>query len=269
MAGVGITVVALDSLRGKLPSFDDVVHAAGEVRLPWLLAAGAAVLVSVNLFARLQERLLKAYGVAVPHCRMVALTYSRSAITFTLPGGSVLSTAYAYREYRRYGADQRTAATVLLLAGVVSAAALAALAASGMAFGAFLGERPVAPSTSTVSPGHSPAVVSSGIQAGCPEMPATNTVAGSTPFGRSRTSAGSTSVVSENEPDVRWLYTARPSSTATASFPSTFGIGSAVPSCPSAIATSTGFTPAASTGHATSPSCALGSPCSSTAGVVP
>jgi uncharacterized membrane protein YbhN (UPF0104 family) len=74
---------------------------------------------------------------------MVALTYSRSAITFTLPGGSVLSTAYAYREYRRYGANQRTAATVVLLAGVVSAVALAALAASGMAIGEFLGERPV------------------------------------------------------------------------------------------------------------------------------
>lgn len=143
IAGVGVIVVALDSLRGKLPSFDDVAQAAGEVRPLWLMASAAAVLVSVNLFARLQERLLKAYGVAVPHCRMVALTYSRSAITFTLPGGSVLSTAYAYREYRRYGADQRTAATVVLLAGVVSAVALAALAASGMAFGELLDERPV------------------------------------------------------------------------------------------------------------------------------
>jgi uncharacterized membrane protein YbhN (UPF0104 family) len=143
MAGAGVTVVALDSLRGKLPSFDDVAQAAGQVRLPWLMAAAAAVLVSINLFARLQERLLKAYGVAVPHRRMVALAYSRSAISFTLPGGSVLSTAYAYREYRRHGADQRTAATVVLLAGVVSAVALAALAASGMAFGEFLDERPV------------------------------------------------------------------------------------------------------------------------------
>jgi uncharacterized membrane protein YbhN (UPF0104 family) len=143
VAGAGVTVVALNSLSGKLPSFDEVAHAAGEAELPWLLAAAAAVLVSINLFARLQERLLKAYGVAIPHCRMVALTYSRSAITFTLPGGSVLSTAYAYREYRRYGADQRTAATVVLLAGVVSAAALAALAASGMALGEFVGERPV------------------------------------------------------------------------------------------------------------------------------
>ena len=144
VAGAGFTFVALRQLSGKLPSLDEVAHAAGEARVPWLLAAAAAVLVSINLFARLQERLLRAYGVAVPHCRMVALTYSRSAITFTLPGGSVLSTAYAYREYRRYGADQRTAATVVLLAGVVSAAALATLAAGGMALGEFLGERPVA-----------------------------------------------------------------------------------------------------------------------------
>jgi len=142
-AGVGVTIVALNSLGGKLPSLDAVVDAAREAELPWLGAAAVAVLVSISLFARLQERLLKAYGVTVPHCRMVGLTYSRSAITFTLPGGSVLSTAYAYREYRRYGADQRTAATVVLLAGVVSAAALAALAAGGMALGEFLGERPL------------------------------------------------------------------------------------------------------------------------------
>jgi uncharacterized membrane protein YbhN (UPF0104 family) len=142
-AAAGVIMVALNSLSGKLPSFDAIVQAAGEAKLPWLGAAAAAILVSINLFARLQERLLKAHGVAVPHCRMVALTYSRSAITATLPGGSVLSTAYAYREYRRYGADQRTAATVVLLAGVVSAVALAALAASGMALGELVGDRPV------------------------------------------------------------------------------------------------------------------------------
>lgn len=142
-AGAGALVAALHTLQGKLPSTDALAQAATAVRLPWLIAAAAAIFFSINLFARLQERLLKAHGVQVPHCRMVALTYSRTAITFTLPGGSVLSTAYAYREYRRHGADQRKAGTVLLLAGAVSAAALAALAAVGMVLGEVLGQRPV------------------------------------------------------------------------------------------------------------------------------
>ncbi len=83
------------------------------------------------MFARQQRRLLTAFGVAMTRHRALALAYSRSAIAISLPAGSAISAAYAFKQFRTGGASRRTAATVMVLSGLLSIAALALLYATG------------------------------------------------------------------------------------------------------------------------------------------
>src|SRR2546422_7354096 len=87
-------------LRDRLPSLGDVSAALRVADPVWLLAAVAAEAISISQFARLQRRVLIAYGVTIPQRRSLALAYSRSAIAITVPAGSAGSPAYAVRQFR-------------------------------------------------------------------------------------------------------------------------------------------------------------------------
>jgi len=124
-------VVAAFTLRGKLPSVTAITDAILDADTNWLAVAAAAEFVSMAMFARQQRRLLTAFGVHMPRHRALALAYSRSAIAISLPAGSAISSAYAFRQFRGGGASRRTAATVMVLSGLLSFAALALLYATG------------------------------------------------------------------------------------------------------------------------------------------
>jgi uncharacterized membrane protein YbhN (UPF0104 family) len=128
---LALLVVAGFSLRGTLPSVTTVTDAILDADTNWLAVAAAAELVSMAMFARQQRRLLTAFGVHMPRHRALALAYSRSAIAISLPAGSAISSAYAFRQFRGDGASRRTAATVMVLSGLLSFAALALLYATG------------------------------------------------------------------------------------------------------------------------------------------
>jgi putative heme transporter len=128
----GLLVVAAILLWDKLPSataVGDVLHTAEPV---WLATAAFAEVVSMAMFARQQRRLLTAFGVTMPLHRALALAYSRSAIAISLPAGSAISAAYAFRQFRTDGASKRAAATVMVLSGLLSVAALALLYGTGV-----------------------------------------------------------------------------------------------------------------------------------------
>lgn len=126
-----ILIVALLSLRGKLPSVTAVTDAIAGADTGWLAVAAAAEFVSLGMFARQQRRLLTAFGVRMPRHRALALAYSRSAMAISLPAGSAISAAYAFRQFRTGGASRRTAGTVMVLSGLLSIAALFLLYATG------------------------------------------------------------------------------------------------------------------------------------------
>ena len=130
-AVVLVLMVAAFSLRGKLPSISEVGDALGDADTTWLAVAVVAEFVSMAMFARQQRRLLFAFGVRMPRHRALALSYSRSAIAISLPAGSAISAAYAFRQFRSDGASKRTAATVMVLSGLLSFAALGLLYATG------------------------------------------------------------------------------------------------------------------------------------------
>ena len=126
-----LLIVAVISLRGKLPSLTSVTDAITEADTSWLAVAVVAEFVSMGMFARQQRRLLSAFGVHMTRHRALALSYSRSAIAISLPAGSAISAAYAFRQFRTGGASRTTAATVMVLSGLLSFAALFVLYATG------------------------------------------------------------------------------------------------------------------------------------------
>jgi putative heme transporter len=71
--------VAAVSLRGALPEPTAVWHLLNTADGPWLaLAAAAAQVGSMVMFALQQRRLLRAFEVSMPISRAIALTYART-----------------------------------------------------------------------------------------------------------------------------------------------------------------------------------------------
>ncbi len=127
---VAVLAIVVLPLRDRLPSPSAVGAALREADPRWLAVAAAAEFVSMGMFARQQRRLLTAFGVTLRRRRVLALTYSRSAISISLPAGSAVSAAYAFQQFRAGGADRKAAAAVMVLSGVLSALALAAATAN-------------------------------------------------------------------------------------------------------------------------------------------
>jgi uncharacterized protein (TIRG00374 family) len=98
-------------------------------------------MVSMAMFARQQQRLLKGVGLDVPINDVLAMTYSRSAISISMPAGTALSAGFAYQSFRRWGASREAATTVMVLSGVLSFSALALLYLTGFLF--TLGQAPL------------------------------------------------------------------------------------------------------------------------------
>lgn len=134
---------AVYHLRDRLPQPNEIIAVLRAADAPWLIAASLAILTSLDMFARHQRALLAGVGVNLPHRRALALAYSRAAMAYSLPAGSVVSATYAYRQFHAHGADRRAAAIVLMLSGTLLATALVMIYAAGAIVAALL-ELPLA-----------------------------------------------------------------------------------------------------------------------------
>src|ERR1044072_7340779 len=95
-----VGIAAIFTVSGKLPSMDSVVGRLQAADTAGLVAAAPAELLSMAMFARQQRRLLHAFGVHMSRHRSLALAYSRSALAISMPAGSAVSAAYAFRWFR-------------------------------------------------------------------------------------------------------------------------------------------------------------------------
>jgi uncharacterized protein (TIRG00374 family) len=118
---VGAEVVVL---RHYLARAVAVIAAA---RPGWMLLAVAGSLISMGCFARMQRRMLRAAGTAVPIGRVVGLVYAANAVNVTLPGGSALSAGYLIKKFTAWGANAPAAGFTVLASGVLSSATFAGL----------------------------------------------------------------------------------------------------------------------------------------------
>lgn len=108
--GLAVGAVILLLLAGKRGDLAAAVRQAGHVNTVWLAAAVAAEAMSLCTFAHLQHRVLGLGGAVIPTRALMILSLANDAIANTVPGEPVVSSAYRYRYYRRYGVSGATAA---------------------------------------------------------------------------------------------------------------------------------------------------------------
>lgn len=132
--GLGLAAVALSALNGRRGELVGASAALAHLRVGWLLAAIAAELASFASFGALQRKLLACGGVDVGLPFAAGLSMASGAIASSLPGGPAFSSVYAYRQYRRKGADEAVAGWVLLATLVCAALGLAIVATGGVLF---------------------------------------------------------------------------------------------------------------------------------------
>jgi putative heme transporter len=113
---LGIVAYAVYSQHSQLVS---AFHELAHIRWKWLALAGLAELASLAYLSRMQRRLLRAGGTRISRGTSLALVFAQSAMSMSFP------------QYRARGADQALSAWVLVVSGIASNAALAALAFAG------------------------------------------------------------------------------------------------------------------------------------------
>lgn len=141
---VGAAVVVAVWRRHELAQAFGLIS---RVRVPQLAVAVGCEALSVVCFAAVPRRLLLAGGVRWSLRRMTAIAVAANAVAGALPGGAAFASAWVYRQLNRRGVEPVLAATVLMVAGALSALGLAILTVLGMftvgATGAAAAVRPV------------------------------------------------------------------------------------------------------------------------------
>jgi uncharacterized protein (TIRG00374 family) len=105
-----------------------VIHARWEL----LVVALGLEATSMVVFARIQQRLLRAGNVKVGLGPMTAITLAGNALALTLPGGVAWGASWVFRRLRRHGADGLLAGWVVLVAGALGSFALFLVVAAGI-----------------------------------------------------------------------------------------------------------------------------------------
>ncbi|MFJ3809537.1 YbhN family protein [Streptomyces sp. NPDC090073] len=106
---------------------DELFHA----QPAWFLLAVAAEMVSMGAFARLQRLALRTGGLRVRLRAAASAVFAGSALSATLPGGSLVSISYRTRRMRTWGASAPLIGFTHAVTGVLSTVALVMLAGIG------------------------------------------------------------------------------------------------------------------------------------------
>ena len=131
--GLGVLALALwvlSSHRDELSGFSQVF---GSLKWWWIPPALFLELASFVCFAGLQYEFLRSGGLAAPEVALVKMTFASQAITNSLPGGNAFSAVYAFRWFRRFGANDTLAAWSLVGTLVASSVSLSLVATAGLA----------------------------------------------------------------------------------------------------------------------------------------
>ena len=114
-----------DELAGALTLFEHLHY-------QWVLLAVVAELASIAAYAALTRQLLRAGGVDISLGQLSGITLAANAIQNSLPAGPAWSTVYAYRQFRRRGADPVLVGWTLGITVLIAVATLGAIALVGL-----------------------------------------------------------------------------------------------------------------------------------------
>lgn len=133
--GLALGAAALWAVSGQRGELAGATSELSRLKTGWVLVAAVSEVASFVAFSRMQGRLLRAGGVRVGPGRLLGLTAAASAIASSIPAGPAVASVYAYRQYRRAGADESIAGWALLATLLSSALGLALVAGAGVLLG--------------------------------------------------------------------------------------------------------------------------------------
>lgn len=134
--GLALGALALWAVAGQRGELSDAATELGHLNVSWLVLAIFAEAMSVVAFAQMQATPLRSGDVRIPQRRLVAMTAAAGAIASSIPAGPAVSSMFAFRQYRRHGADEALAAWTLIVTLVSSALGLSLLTAVGLGLAA-------------------------------------------------------------------------------------------------------------------------------------
>ena len=132
LIGLVVAVVALWAVGGRRGELEGALSYLSHLRWEWLVAAVIAEILAIVAFGALQRSLLDAGGTPMGLGLATAIAFGGNAIQNSLPAGPLWSNVWAFRQFRRRGADEVLAVWTLFATSVLSAASLAAVAALGV-----------------------------------------------------------------------------------------------------------------------------------------
>jgi uncharacterized membrane protein YbhN (UPF0104 family) len=129
---VAVLALAVVASAGRSRDLGAAGHSLLHVRWGFLIVALALEAASIVVFARIQQRLLRAGNVEVGLGPMTAISLAANALALTLPGGVAWGATWVFRRLRRHGADRVLAGWVVLVAGALGSFALFLVVAAGI-----------------------------------------------------------------------------------------------------------------------------------------
>ena len=129
LAGVGlatwVVVGKRDELLGAAAALEDLNFA-------WLGVALGLEAAAIIAYALMERRLLRAGGTRVGTAALTAVTFAGNSLQLSMPGGAAWAYVYAFRQFRRLGADETLSTWALIFATVLSNSAVGLIGAVGL-----------------------------------------------------------------------------------------------------------------------------------------
>ncbi|MGH9068507.1 MAG: lysylphosphatidylglycerol synthase transmembrane domain-containing protein [Acidimicrobiales bacterium] len=133
LVGLGLAAVALIVVLGQKGELADASDYLAHLRSGWVAVAAASELAAIVAFAGLQGRLLRSGRVRPGMVALTGITLAGNSINNSLPAGPAFASLFAFRQFRRRGADDALAGWTIFATTVLAGLALALLAAVGLA----------------------------------------------------------------------------------------------------------------------------------------
>src|SRR5581483_1594194 len=112
--GIGILAVAVWVLASHTDELSGLSEVFQDLNWWWIPAAVVAEAASFVCFAGMQYQLLRCGRLRAPKVPLFKMTLAAQALANSLPGGTAVSAVYAFRWFRRFGADGPLAAWTML-----------------------------------------------------------------------------------------------------------------------------------------------------------
>jgi uncharacterized protein (TIRG00374 family) len=132
VVGIALGLLALWAVSGQGAELTGASAELSHLNVGWLIVAIVVEALSLVAFALMDQRLLRCGGVRAGTGRLTAIAFAAGAIASSVPAGPLVSSAFAFRQFRRVGASEGLAAWAILATLVFSALGLALLATGGV-----------------------------------------------------------------------------------------------------------------------------------------